>query len=201
MAPDKIDRVRKHFEVNHGLLTTSELRSIGVSSRNIRAMLDAGMMGKVKHGHYVWAEKADYLSDVHVAAKLIPQGVVCLFTAVEHYGLSAVNPSAICMALPRDANIPKLPSSPPVKIYRMTRMHFELGISQVMLNGFPVRMYDMEKTVCDCFKYDGDMEKSVALEVLKNYIAKGNCNVQKLLAYAKIMGKKKTILPYLEAVL
>lgn len=64
-----------------------------------------------------------------------------------------------------------------------------------------VKMFDMEKTVCDCFKYDKAIEKAIAIEVLKNYIAKGACNIQKLLEYAKIMGKKKTILPYLEAIL
>jgi len=37
--------------------------------------------------------------------------------------------------------------------------------------------------------------------VLKNYITKENCNVQKLLEYAKLLGKKKIIYHYVEALI
>jgi hypothetical protein len=39
------------------------------------------------------------------------------------------------------------------------------------------------------------------LEALKNYIARGSCNIQRLLEYAKLLGKKKIIYPYVEALL
>jgi hypothetical protein len=45
------------------------------------------------------------------------------------------------------------------------------------------------------------VEKDIALEVLKNYMAKGNCNIQKLLEYARFLGKKKIIYPYVEALI
>ena len=83
----------------------------------------------------------------------------------------------------------------------MTISHFEVGISEAKINGTAVRMYNVEKTVCDCFKYENEVERSVALEVLKNYIARGNCNIQKLLEYAKLLGKKKIIYPYVEALI
>ena len=69
------------------------------------------------------------------------------------------------------------------------------------VNGTMIRIYDIEKTVCDGFKYDSEIEKGIALEVLKNYIARGNCNIQKLLKYAELLGKKKIIYPYVEALI
>jgi predicted transcriptional regulator of viral defense system len=201
MKLKKKEQIKTFFEKNGGMIKTSDLRQIGVSSRGIKEMIDSGMIERIKHGHYICSEQASSFSDIDLAIKLIPQGVVCLFTAIEHYGLSSVNPSAICIALPRDINIPTLPQTPYIKIYRMTGKHFDLGISEVKLNGSSVRIFDVEKTVCDCFKYDKEIEKAVALEALKNYIARGNCNIQKLLEYAKIMGKRKVILPYVEAML
>ena len=197
----KQEQIQLLFEKNGGILKTSALRELGISSRSIKELTDSGLIEKIKHGHYILADSSDTLSDITLAAKIIPQGVLCLFTAIEHYELSTVNPSEICIALPRDVNIPILPKTPQIKIYRMTEKHFELGISETKLNGDTVRIFDIEKTVCDCFKYDKEIEKAIALEVLKNYISRGNCNVQKLLEYAKIMGKKKTILPYVEAML
>jgi predicted transcriptional regulator of viral defense system len=83
----------------------------------------------------------------------------------------------------------------------MTDSHFETGIIETEFNGAMVRMYDVEKTVCDCFKYDNEVEKGIALEVLKNYMAKGGCNIQKLMAYAKLLGKKKIMYLYVEALI
>jgi len=201
MKPDRTKSIQTHFEENGGIMKTSDLREIGVSTRAIKEMLDSGLIEKIRHGHYIWPGKADALSDIEVAAKLIPQGVVCLFTAIEYYELSTVNPSAICIALPRNVNVPILPQTPCIKIYRMTMKHFELGISDAEPDGAAMRIFDIEKTVCDCFKYDKEIEKSVALEVLKNYITRGNCNIQKLFEYAKILGKKRVIQPYVEAML
>ncbi len=197
----KINKIQSLFNNNITVMKAFELREIGFSSRNIKEMVAAGMLERIKHGYYLLSEKAHEISDILIAVKLIPQGVVCLFTAIEYYELSTVNPSFVCIALPRSVNVPTLPQSGYIKIYRMADKHFKLGISETELNGAKLRIYDIEKVVCDCFKYDKEIEKSIALEVLKNYISKGNCNIQKLLEYAKIMGKKKVMLPYVEAML
>jgi len=81
----------------------------------------------------------------------------------------------------------------------MTNSHFEAGITEVEIDGATVRMYDIEKTVCDYFKYENEVERNITLEVLKNYMAKRGRNIQKLLEYAKLLNKKKLIYPYVEA--
>jgi hypothetical protein len=83
----------------------------------------------------------------------------------------------------------------------MTTSHFEAGILEAEISGAVVRMYSAEKTVCDCFKYKNEVEQNIALEVLKNYIARDGCNIQKLLEYAALLGKKKIIYPYVEALI
>ena len=184
---------------NEGIVKTETLNKNGFTSRDINRLLDEGTLKKIKLGHYIGNER--YVSDVEIAANIIPMGVLCLFSAIEYYELTTVNPSEICIALPRGVKCPTLPSNLFVKLYHMTERHFEAGIVDVEVNGTMVRMYDIEKTVCDCFKYDNEIEKGIALDVLKSYIAKGNCNIQKLLEYAKLLGKKKIIYPYMEALI
>jgi len=183
----------------NGIIKTETLNKNKFTSRDINQLLTIGMLKKIKQGHYIGKERD--ISDMELVAKLIPAGVLCLFSAAEYYELTTVNPSEICMALPRSATCPSLPSNLFVKIYHMTDRHFEAGIIEVDVNGAMVRMYDIEKTICDCFKYDNEVEKSIALEVLKNYIDKRNCDIQKLLRYAKLLGKKKVIYPYVEALI
>ena len=179
------------------IIKTGTLKKSGFTSRDISRLLEEGTLEKIKLGYYIGKER--YVSDIEIAANLIPMGVLCLFSAIEYYELTTVNPSEICIALPRGMKCPTLPSNLFVKVYHMTERHFKAGIIDVEVNGAMVRMYNIEKTVCDCFKYDSEIEKGIALEVLKNYISKGNCNIQKLLEYAQLLGKKKTIYPYVEA--
>jgi len=199
MTRSKKLRLNELLSVDGGIIKTKTLNKNGFTSRDISHLLREGILEKIKQGHYIGQERD--VSDMEIATKLIPMGVLCLFSAIEHYELATVNPSAICVALPRGVTCPTLPSNLFVQIYHMTGRHFEAGITEVEAGKAMLRMYDVEKTVCDCFKYGNEVEKGIALEVLKNYMAKGNCNVQKLLEYAKLLGKRKTIYPYVEALI
>jgi len=187
------------LSVDGGIIKTETLNKNGFTSRDINHLLREGVLEKIKQGHFIGKDWD--VSDMGIVAKLIPMGVLCLFSAIEHYELATVNPSEICVALPRGVTCPTLPSNLFVQIYHMTSRHFEAGITEVVAGRAIVRMYDIEKTVCDCFKYDNEVEKGIALEVLKNFMAKGNYNIQKLLEYAKLLGKKKIIYPYVEALI
>ena len=199
MTQSKSKLLGELLQAKDGFVRTETLNKSGFSSRDIRRFLDEGKLKKIKQGYYT--RKAQDISDIQMVANLIPMGVMCLFTAVEFYDLATVNPSEICVALPRGATCPALPPNLFVKIHHMTQRHFEAGITQVAINGATVRMYDIEKTVFDCFKYNNEVEKGIALEVLKSYISRGNCNIHKFLEYAKLFGKSKTINPYVEALI
>jgi len=199
MTQVKIQVLSELLSSGIGIIKTETLNKNGFTSRDINQLLNKGVIKRIKQGHYIGKERD--ISDMELAARLIPAGVLCLFSAAEYYELTTVNPSEICIALPRGTTCPSLPSNLFVKIYHMTNSHFEAGITEVDVNGAMVRMYDIEKTICDCFKYDNNVEKGIALEVLKSYMDKRNCDIQKLLKYAKLLGKKKVIYPYVEALI
>lgn len=199
MKSSKIHTLQEILLENNGVIETKILNKNRFTSRDIKWLVHEGFLVRIKAGYYVGKQKDS--SDAEIVSKLIPSGVLCLFTAIDYYGLTTVNPTEICVALPRGVSCPTLPADLFVKIYHMTDSHFDAGITEVEINGTMVKMYDVEKTICDCFKYEKDIGKDIALEVLKNYIAKGNCQIQKLLDYATLLGKKKIIYPYLEALI
>jgi predicted transcriptional regulator of viral defense system len=201
MNSKKINLVKSLFKNEIPLINTAILKQNGIHSRNIAELIDKGFISRIKQGYYMWNQRADDTSEIALATRLIPNGVLCLYTAIEYHGLSTINPAEIFFALPRGTVAPLLPLNLKVNVRQMIDKHFKLGKSEEELDGLSIKIYDIEKTVCDCFKYDREIEKSIALEVLKNYMTRKNCNVQKLLEYAQIMGKKKIILPYVEAIL
>ncbi|MDR0531060.1 MAG: hypothetical protein LBG83_03220 [Oscillospiraceae bacterium] len=188
------------LEQNSPIVQTELLRKNGLTSREIKVLADANVMRRLRQGYYVFASREAEIGDLPLIAALVPMGVFCLQTAIAYHELATVNPAEINVALPRIANEPTLPEHLNARYFHMTDSHYQLGVSAVMIDGCPVKLYDAEKTVCDCFKYDREVEKSVALEALKNYVARHR-NIQKLMDYAKRMGKRNTIQPYLETML
>ena len=201
MNAKKIQHIQSLFNKHAAIVNTSTLKRHGIHSRNIAALLNDGFITRIKQGHYVWNDEEIDRSEIVLATKLIPNGVLCLYTAIEQHQLSTVNPTEIFIALPRGSVAPTLPKTLKVNVRQMSESHFKLGISEMEIDGVSVKIYDIEKTVCDCFKYDKEVEQSVAIEVLKNYMKRKDCNLQKLFEYAEIMGKKNKILPYVVALI
>jgi len=70
-------------------------------------------------------EKHFFVSDAVLASRLIPSGVLCLFTAVDYYDLSTVNPRIVSMAVPRNFTLHNLPSQSPFWPFCKSSSHDE----------------------------------------------------------------------------
>jgi predicted transcriptional regulator of viral defense system len=78
---------------------------------------------------------------------------------------------------------------------------FLAGIEEHVLDGTPVRIFSLEKTVADCFKFRNKIGLDVALEALKDCLRTRRCQIDVLEKYARIDRVEKVIRPYLEALL
>ena len=62
-------------------------------------------------------------------------------------------------------------------------------------------VFDVAKTVVDCFRFRNKIGLDVALEAIREYMRLPSRDVDKLLHYARIDRVSTTIRPYLEAAL
>ena len=127
----------------------------------------------------------------------IPRGVLCLYSAWFHYGLTTQIPSSFYIAVPRDVKI-SVPAYPPFTIMRWGGATYDLGIIHQTIQGIPTRIYDLEKCVCDAIKFRNKIGIEVMTEVLKNYLASKDRNLPKFEHYAKQLRVYNTLKPYLE---
>ena len=112
-----------------------------------------------------------------------------------------MNPTAIDVAVHAGGKPPVLPYYPPIMLHRLKKTHFDLGISEVMIDHIPVRIYDKERTICDLFRMRSQFGMDVALETLKTYMSANEVHIQKLYEYAEKMRLKTVIRPYVEALI
>ena len=91
-----------------------------------------------------------------------------------------------------------LPDYPPITLYHWSDTAFNLGITNTEIEGFNVRIYDVEKCVCDAVKYRNKIGIDVCTEIIKEYLKRRDRNVSKLMKYASQLRVAKTLGTYLQ---
>ena len=137
---------------------------------------------------------ADTMLDMDV---LIPGGVVCMYSAWEHYELSTQVPNAFCVAIPRKRKL-VLPEFPPITLYYWSDHLLEFGTVQAEVHGHNVHITDLERSVCDAIKYRNKIGLDVCAEILRAYLRRPGSNIPKLTEYAKKLRVAATLKKYLE---
>ena len=155
----------------------------------------SGEMCRLRPG--VFAE-ADVLADVMIDIDaLVPGGVLCMYSAWEHYELTTQIPNAFCIAIPRKRKV-VLPEFPPVTLYFWSDHLLNFGIEQTSVHGHNVCVTDLERSVCDAVKYRNKIGLDVCAEILKTYLRNPKRNIPKLLEYAQKLRVAATLKKYLE---
>ena len=202
--PDRnasFERAIKVFRRHGGVLRTSEAIRLGIHPRTLYAMRDAGVLECLSRGLYRIAD-LPHLSnpDLVAVALKVPTGVICLISALAYHELTTQIPHEVYLALPRGAEPPRL-DHPPIRIFWFTGKAFAEGIDTHEVDGVPVRIYGVEKTLTDCFKYRNKIGLDTAVEALKGYVSGRRIDIDKLMVYARICRVEKVMRPYLEALL
>lgn len=80
-----------------------------------------------------------------------------------------------------------LPDYPPISLYYWSGNTLELGVKEVEIEGYRVKIYDLEKSVCDAVKFRNKIGVDVSSEILKSYLGRRDRNLTLLNEYAKKM--------------
>lgn len=143
-----------------------------------------GNVVRIRNGIYALPEEmAKTMIDVE---KIVPGGVVCMYSAWAYYELTTKLPPDICIAIEKKRKV-ILPDYPPVALYYWSQSAFELGVSEREIEGYKVRIYDLEKSVCDAVKFRNKIGIDISSEILKNYLVRSDKNLTRLNEYAKKM--------------
>lgn len=173
------------FAQNKGYLTSKLIRGNRSLYYQLKAMLEAGSAIQIKRGlyrHVDFTEEANWGE----VCKVAPQAVLCLFSTWQFYGLTTSISSFVHIAIPARKK-PLLADFPPVKIYFWSADYYELGKVLTTYNEERIRIYDLEKSVCDAIRYRNKIGTEITIEVLRNYLKRPDRNLDKMMKYAENM--------------
>ena len=177
-----------------GYITVSETRTRGEYEQLRRATAD-GTLVRIRQGVYAQTEAlANNMVDVE---RIVPRGVLCMYSAFAHYGLSTHVSAAICVAIDAKRKV-RLPEYPVIDLYYWKKGNLEFGIIKKEVSGFMLSITNLERTVCDAVKYRNKIGLDVCGEILDNYLKNSDRNISLLHEYAEKLRVNKILTMYLE---
>lgn len=184
--------IKSIFANQHGYATSGDITKSGIHKSVIKKLEEAQLIHKVRRGLYRWNELADGSEAMIEVCKLVPSGILCLLSAWHYYDLSTYIPHEHHVAINKNEKV-RLPDYPPIKLYFRDKTNYELGITD--RDG--IRIYDLEKSICDLIKYREKIGMDTVSEVLKNYLHRTDKNLDQLFKYAKVMRIELILKEYL----
>lgn len=182
-----------------GIIRSNDLSGIGIPRAYLSRLVQAGRLEKTGRGIYQLPDKP--LSEnagMEIIAAKAPQAVFCLLTALQFHGLTTQLPKQVWIAMPQGSHPPKI-DYPPIKMIQCTSTHFAEGMDIHRRNEHEFRVYNVARTIADCFKHRNKIGLDVALEALRAALAQKKVNTNELWRFAKINRVTNVMRPYLEA--
>lgn len=183
----------------HGVLHTKEALELGIHPRTLYQLRDDGVIDQVSRGVYRLASLPELSDPDLVAVALrVPRAVVCLVSALAYHDATDEVPHEVQIALPRGTATPRL-DHPPIRVFRFSGAALKDGVETVEVDGVEVRVYNLAKTVVDCFRFRNKLGTDVAVGALREAIREKGVKPAEILKYARRCRAQTVVTPYLEA--
>ncbi|KFJ13584.1 hypothetical protein DR66_5010 [Delftia acidovorans] len=182
------------------LLRARDLAALGLPTMALSRLVAAGRLERVARGLYSLPGRplSEHRSLAEVALR-VPQGVVCLLSALRVHGIGTQAPFEVWMAIPHHSPTPRI-DQPALRAIRMSGAALSEGVETLQIDGVGVAVFNASKTVADCFKYRNKIGLDVALEALRDGWAQRKLTADALWHYAAIDRVSNVMRPYLESI-
>lgn len=193
------EKILKIVEKNNGYITTKEVVNNGIDRRFLTNMVKDGTLVRVSRGYY---GLPNYIEDEYY--KISSKSKNARFsgaTALYLHNLSDRNPLVYNITLPSDYS-GVLQKDKNVIISFVSRDILDLGVIEITSPfGMKIKVYDIERTICDIIKNKNKMDAEIFSKALKDYAKSKNKNLSKLTKYANAMNIEKKVSEYMEVLL
>lgn len=185
---------------NGGVLTSKIANENNISNKILQRMCSAGEIERISRGIYL---DANYIEDDYYISQL--RCKLCVFshdTALYLHGLNDRNPIELTMTVPSGHNTRLMEEKKKYRFFYVKKEVYQIGLISIKSNfNNLIKVYDLERTICDCIKKRKDLDRDLVIIAVKEYMKKSDKNLPKLLEYAEILNVRKEVKQYMEVLL
>ena len=198
---NKKEIIQTVIENNGGIAKTSDFAANGINKYEVAAFCKEGFIERIRRGFYQLPQ-SNNATEEQLIHELLPQGIICVESALFHYGYSDFSPREWSIAVPRTAsravkNIEEFP----MRAYYIKKEFLDIGKSTSNFNDVILSVYDRERTICDCFKYRTKLDNEIFNKAVNAYAADEKKNLVNLSKYAKGMKLYTKVMNVMEVLL
>ena len=181
-----------------GTITTAQVTSAGIHRGMLQELVREGAVYRYSRGIYMRSDAWE--DDFLLHQRRYSRGIYSHDTALYLLGYSDRTPARYTMTFPKGYNAPSLKEEN-LLVKRAVPENYSLGIIEIDSPcGNPIRVYDLERTLCDILRGNGS-DVQVVVDAMKRYAAYRGRNIHKLMQYADQLRVKPKVLRYMEVLL
>jgi predicted transcriptional regulator of viral defense system len=195
----KSNRHQKTAAMKSGAIL--RVRSAPMHRVGIRKLAREGSLVQLGRGIYRVADAPlESHEDLALVAARKEDAVICLLSALRFHELTTESPGSVWIAVENHSRPPRIESLK-LKVHYFSGASYREGIETHVIAGVPVKIYSVEKTLADCFKFRNQIGAAVAVEALKDAWKKRKAKTEGIYHFARVCRVLNVMRPYLEGIL
>lgn len=185
MSEEILLRITEYIDEHGGVAKRDQMmEELGIDYRRILDFVEKGQLVRIKNGYYT--DKLDRFSEEELIASLFPDALLCMDSALYAYGYITQRPYGWYLAVNKNTSKSRFKMDYPKVIPYYTEPEtLKIGASTIELEGISFGIYDKERLICDCLKYESKMDREIFKEALQSYIREPDKDISALLEYAR----------------
>ena len=177
-----VEIIEELMKKNNGYITSKELDMFDIHRMYLSIMQEKGIIEKVASGIYIDTNKIE--DNYYVFGLSMPNAIYSHMTALYLYDIT----------VKRSYNSVHLRKH---NVFYVDNDIYELGLTEIeTLMGNKVKVYDIERCICDIIRSKNRMDLELIKYSVKEYIKRKDKDLVKLSLYAEKLGIKKVVMDY-----
>lgn len=181
-----------------GIISTQEIFAENISRETLNKFIQNGELTKFGRGLYTI--NSAWEDDFFSLQQKYSKGIYSHDTALYLLGYSDRTPGIYTMTFLKGYNSPSIKQEN-IKVIRVISENYDLGVIEIQSpSNNPIRIYNLERTLCDILRGKG-CDIQIVNAAMKKYAKSKDKNINLLIQYAEQLKVKGKILRYMEVLL
>lgn len=182
----------------NGTITTREVTKAGIYRGVLKELVDSREL--IRYGRGIYVKNNSWEDDFFLLQQKYQRGIYSHDTALYLLGYSDRTPAKYTMTFPKGYNSPSLKDEN-VDIVRVVPDNYSFGVIEILSpSGNTIKVYDLERTLCDILRGKGS-DIQIVNAAMKKYASSKNKDINKLMKYADKLSVKQKVLNYMKVLL
>lgn len=176
--------IRKKMNQTGGMITANEIKEANIPTVYLTRMMEKGEIIRAERGIYLDSD-GDY-DEYYFFQKRYKIAIFSYLSALYLHRLTEVIPQEMEVSVYKGYNAHRMSGN--VRVHYINKAIHNLGVTECNTQfGNKVKVYNLERTICDLIKNNQQIDPELFAKSLNAYIRSENKDLNRLYEYSKIM--------------